>query len=165
MSKLEMIEGQCKKDGPCWIWQGAKDDRGRPQMHFNGKTAYVRRVVRALSDGADIERGMNVACTCGRTDCVSPECSVVATPKKRAVLAAKRGVFSRPDAIRKSVMTTRARSRITDEMVAAVRNFDGPAHKAAKLANISTTHAKNIRNGTARKDYSANPFLGLGARR
>ena len=164
MSKLALIEVQCVKEGKCWIWKGSKDDRGRPQMHFNGKTMYVRRVARILVDGCDIPEGMNVACECGKTDCVSPDCSVVATPTQRAQLAAKRGSFNRPDAIRKTVLTVRARSRITDEMVESVRVFDGPAHEAAKLANISTTHAKNIRNGTARKDYINNPFLGLGAR-
>lgn len=74
--------------------------------------------------------------------------------------AAARGVFNKPDAIRKSVLTVRARSRISDETVRAVREFQGSGRQAAAMAGISQTHAKNIRAGLARKDYS-NPFSSL----
>ena len=78
-------------------------------------------------------------------------------------MAAARGAFNRPDAILKSVLTTRARSRITDEVVQKVREFDGTGKQAAMAFGISESHAKNIKANRARKDYS-NPFSGLGAR-
>lgn len=161
--KLKIIKSRCKEDGECWIWTGATDDRGRPTMHYKGKTMAVRRVVRMLTDGKDIPTGMQVPCECGRTGCVSPECSSVTTPKQRAVMAASRGAFNRPDAMLKSMMTTRARSHITEEMVRRIRDADGPAWRVADAEGVSLSHAKSIRAHRARRDYSS-PFAGLGAR-
>ena len=132
-------------------------------MHYQGKTVSVRRVVRMLTDGQEIPAGMQVPCSCGHTGCVSPECSTVATPKKRAQMAAKRGAFNRPDALLKSVMTTRARSHITEDKVQRIRSAEGPAWKVAKAEEVSVSYAKAIRANRARRDYSS-PFAGLGAR-
>jgi hypothetical protein len=160
---LKMIKDRCTEDGECWLWTGAKDDRGRPTMHYKRKTVAVRRVVRMLTDRKDIPAGMQVPCSCGNTGCVSPVCSTVATPKERAQMAASRGVFNRPDAILKSVMTTRARSHITDDKVERIRSAEGPAWKVAEAEGISVSYAKEIRANRSRKDYR-NPFTGLGAR-
>jgi hypothetical protein len=163
MTKLEIIESLCEKDGPCWFWTGAMDDRGRPTMRFKGKTVAVRRVVRMLTDDKDIPPGMQVPCSCGHTSCVSPDCSSVATPKKRAQMAASRGAFNRPDALLKSTLTRRARSHITEDKIRRIRNAEGPSWKVAEAEGVSLSHTKNIRANRARKDYS-NPFAGLGAR-
>lgn len=160
---LKIIKSRCTEDGDCWMWNGAADDRGRPTMHYKGKTMAVRRVVRMLTDGQDIPAGMQVPCECGRTGCVSPECSTVTTPKKRAEMAARRGAFNRPDAALKSMMTIRARSKITDDMVQAARDFDGTCKQASEATGISLSHTKAIRSHRARRDYSS-PFAGLGAR-
>ena len=69
MSKLALIEVQCVKEGKCWIWKGSKDDRGRPQMHFNGKTMYVRRVARICGRPRSSLAGTSLASAGRQTAC------------------------------------------------------------------------------------------------
>ena len=92
--RLKLIQSRCTEDGPCWIWLGATDGHGRPQMRHEGRTTYVRRVVRALADGAPVPAKRVVASRCGNKGCVSPECSVVATHKQKAQFGAERGAYT-----------------------------------------------------------------------
>lgn len=61
----------------CWEWQGARNNQGYGQMHFEGKTASVHRVVFALSNGAIPDgEGYHGTCVLHRCDnrvCCNPE--------------------------------------------------------------------------------------------
>lgn len=155
---LAIIKSRCIEDGPCWIWKGATDGHGRPQMRYEKKTCYTRRVVRELVDGSPPPH--LVASKCGNKMCVSPECSVHANDRIRAKLAADRGAFNRPEKFLKGMMTKRAKSHISDELVQQIKNADGPCSRIALETNVSLSHVKAIRRGAARRDL-ANPFAGL----
>lgn len=157
---LEDIRTHCTEEGKCWLWNGGCDGHGRPQCRHGGKTAYVRRLVRELADGKPVPRHLETACACGRKLCVSPECSVATTPKRRAQMASQRGAFRNVNKAIKCALTKRAKSHISDELVKWIKDAPGTCRDIAHGAGISLSHIKAMRNGTARKDYS-NPFAGL----
>jgi len=160
---LSMILSRCDEVGNCWIWNGALDGHGRPQKRHNGKTVYVRRIVRELTDGREVPSDKVVAASCGCKRCVSPHCSVVATHRQMAMMAAKRGAYNNPAKLAKMVLSVRAKSRISEELVNQIRMADGPCSRIAAETKVSLSHVKAIRRLSARRPIS-NPFAGLGAR-
>lgn len=157
---LTDIKARCIEEGDCWIWQQGVDGHGRPQIRFNGKTSYTRRVARELADGKPVPESKRVPAECGNPLCVSPKCSLVASQKKVSRMASARGAFNNPSRILKMALTKRRQSEISDEIVKKVRSHPGPASAAALEAGISLSHAKAIRSGRSRKDYT-NPLQGL----
>lgn len=157
---LETIKDRCIEEGECWLWQGSLDGHGRPQKRHEGKTVYVRRLVRELADGEPVPRGLVVAAKCGQKLCVSPHCSVSATTKRKAQMAAKRGAYNNPSKAAKMTLMKRAASWITDELVQQIRMAPAPASRIAQETGVSLSHVKAIRRGTARRDFSS-PFAGL----
>ena len=161
--RLKVIHSRCIEDGPCWIWQGATDGHGRPQMRHEGRSAYVRRVVRVLVDGAAVPANRVVAARCGNKGCISPDCSIVATHKQKAKMGAERGSYTNIKKTIKAMVTKRAKSRYSDELVHQIRMAPPPATRISRETGVSLSHVKGIRRGAARRDLS-NPFAGLGAR-
>jgi hypothetical protein len=158
---LDKIKARCVEVGDCWVWQGAHDGKGRPVCVHMGKRISVRRLAKQLDEGREIQRHLVAACKCGDEKCVSPICSVITTVKKAHQMAAERGAYTNAARDRKMAMTKRAMSPYGAEAIAIVK--DAPsASEAARRTGMSPSHAKAIRRGTARQDYSS-PFAGLGA--
>jgi hypothetical protein len=160
---LALILSRCDEVGECWIWNGALDGHGRPQKRHEGKTVYVRRLVRALTDGQAVASDKVVPASCGCKLCVSPACSRTTTTKQKAQMAAKRGAYSNPAKIAKMMLQKRAASHISDELVAMIRAADGPCTRISAETKVSLSHVKAIRRGAARREMNS-PFSGLGAR-
>lgn len=160
---LKQILSNCTEEGKCWLWNGGLDGHGRPQKRHNGKTVYVRRVVRELADGEPVPANLVVPASCGHKLCVSPDCSSRATHKTKAVMAAKRGAYNNAAKTAKQTAAKRAKSWITDELVEQIRIAPGPASRIAEETKVSVSHVKAIRRGDARRPL-ASPFAGLGAR-
>jgi hypothetical protein len=163
MNLLLKIKMRCDLSGDCWLWQQGCSGAGMPIIGVNGKARAVRRVVYAEAHG-QIPEGKKISPRCGHKKCVSPECLQAVTQKQAIQSAAKRGVYSGMAKIIRSAMSARARSHITEEVVERIRAAEGPTHLVAAETGVSLSHAKAIRSGTARKEYVANPFAGLGAR-
>lgn len=160
---LNLILSRCDEEGQCWVWKGGLDGHGRPQKRHNGKTVYVRRLVRELADGEPVPAHLVVPASCGNKLCVSPECSSRATHKKKAAMAVKRGSYNNAAKTATMVASKRAKSWITDDMVEHIRMAPGPASRIAEETRVSVSHVKAIRRGDARRPL-ASPFSGLGAR-
>ncbi len=157
---LRLIHSRCIEEGDCWLWEGALDGHGRPQKRHEGKTVYVRRLVRELADGAKVPANRVVASGCGHPLCVSPACSCVATHKERARMAADRGAYNSIAKTVKTMLTKRAASWISDELVQQIRMAPPPASRIAAETRVSLSYVKAIRRGAARRDISS-PFAGL----
>lgn len=152
------LHSRCIEEGDCWIWQGATDGHGKPQVRHHGATMYVRRLVRELADGRKIPTGKVVACKCGTAKCVAPAHMVITNHQGRADLAKARGAYLGISRQVKMANTKRAQSHITEQVVQAIRNADS-SRQAASQFGVSLSHCKAIRRGTAR--VGANPFAGL----
>jgi len=58
-------------DNDCWLWLGAKNNKGYGQFRVNGKMELAHRVSWTLNSGK-IPRGLNVLHKCDVCACVNP---------------------------------------------------------------------------------------------
>lgn len=58
--------------GPCWVWTGCQDDRGRGQISAPGGKVRVHRLAWTLCNG-EIPGGSSVLHRCDNPRCVNPE--------------------------------------------------------------------------------------------
>lgn len=73
---LRYVEPRIKREGMCWLWQGATNDRGEPVIaYYNLKshrrnTRLVKWIIAELF--WVMKRGMEVIHHCGTTICLNP---------------------------------------------------------------------------------------------
>jgi hypothetical protein len=159
---LERIYSRCIEDGDCLIWQGAVTESGMPFMAHGGKVkAMVRRVLYVELHGS-IPEGRLITPTCGHKRCLAEHHLQALTPKRSKEIAVRKGAYKNPARHRKAVLTMRAKSHITEEIVQAIRN--APTSRAAhEQTGASLPYCYAIRDGVRRADM-ASPFAGLGSR-
>lgn len=155
---IKKVHDRCIEEGDCWIWQGAVAGRSKKPCVNWGGTKYVSRVVYEAGHGP-IPGDMVVSNRCHNVLCVSPTCQIMITNQRSRERAAARGAYNNPARIRKLALAKRAKSWITDEMVAQIRAAD-TGTIAHKETGVSLGHVKAIRRGTARVDY-ASPFSAM----
>lgn len=157
------IRARCVTEGKCLIWQGGTDGHGVPRCNHGGKQVNTRRLMRSLVDGKAVPSDLCVTCECGNKRCVSDACSFIATLSERAFLASARGAYSRPDAVIRSTLARRARSKFSEAVVSEIRVAEGTSLEISKRYGMSQSHVKAIRRGQHRAPLGS-PFAGLGAR-
>jgi len=69
------------RTGECWLWTGAKNDRGYGYFKAAGRNAKAHRVSYQISKGA-IPDGINIDHICHNTSCVRPDHLRLATQKQ-----------------------------------------------------------------------------------
>jgi hypothetical protein len=159
---LERIRSKCEEAGNCWLWRGSMNGNGRtPCVWYQGKTQNVRKVVYILKHGK-VRADRVVSPGCGHFLCVSPHCVKQCTISEARQIASKaRNCYANPAKIAKVAMARRAKSNISDETVERIRASADSTRKLARETGISRSHIRAIKNGTARIDYTGNPFAGL----
>ena len=87
---VERLQARTKREGDCWIWQGAQEDQ-RPRVWIGDKTFSVRRLLYAELVGP-VPDDSRMKSTCGNPQCVNPHhCRTEPPGKKREIeRAAKR---------------------------------------------------------------------------
>lgn len=78
-----------KGDG-CWVWAGAKDDRGYASLGVAGRTDRGHRVSWKLAYG-DIPQGLWVLHRCDNPPCVRPDHLFLGTARDNSVDMARKG--------------------------------------------------------------------------
>lgn len=158
---IEEIRARCQEgEGDCWIWQGACDGHGRPQIRHGGKAMPVRRVVAGLRQGKEVAPYLVVAAKCQNLMCVSPDCAHITTTRGAAKMAAERGAYHSPAKTAKMAATKRAKSRISESLIEEIRASQESCYVLAARIGVSASHIKMIRRFQARRP-SNNPFAGL----
>ena len=69
---IETLFKKVKKDGDCFVWTGAKNDKGYGQIAHKGKIIYVHRYSYELFNGIKIPRGKIVLHSCDNPACIHP---------------------------------------------------------------------------------------------
>ena len=154
---LHKIRSRCTEDAGCLIWPGAVSKNGLPQVHYKGKTRYVRKLIKELTTG--VPEDHVVIAVCETPKCVAEDCLKSMTLKQSRQLGAQNGVYSNPTRHMKTAATKRAKSKYSDENIEAIRSAESISH-AIELTGVSQSYCKSIRQGVARKDL-VNPFSGL----
>lgn len=153
------VRAKIIEEGDCWIWQGRTNQDAMPRMDWNGRRDQMVRRVIVQDSGKAIPKGMVVSPGCGNRLCVCPQHMKVVTVREARGMAAKTGAYRNANRSLKAAMTLRARSRITEDIVAQIKAAPS-SPEAARLAGVSVSYAWAIRAGLNRRDLS-NPFAGL----
>jgi hypothetical protein len=158
---VEDIQGRCIEEGDCLIWQG-RTKQGMPVFCPNGSTVSARKALYEAIRGP-VPAGKLVSATCGHPQCMARAHIAALTPLQSKALAVKRGAYQNPARVRKAAATVRAKSRYPDEVIAQIREAESP-QEASRMTGVNLAYAYAIRAGVARREYTNNPFSGLGAR-
>lgn len=157
---IERILKSVEEVGECWEWQGCLQSRSPvPTMRFQNKVKPVRRFI-AEAMGKDM-RGKVATYKCGNELCVHPDHVEVITRQKLQKRVAKAAQYhSNPVRLKKLSDRARQRSKLTPEIVEAVRTAEGTQRQVAARFGITQATVSAIRLGKTWRDYT-NPFTAL----
>jgi hypothetical protein len=156
------IEQRCTEDGDCLLWNGATSENGMPRLYlgkYRGVSA--RRVLYEARRGS-LAADRLVSPTCGHKACMARAHLQALTVIDSRAIAARRGAYKSMARVIKRTLTLRAKSHITEQVVASIRDAES-AMEAHAQTGVSLPHCYQIRNGKSRGDL-VSPFAGLGAR-
>lgn len=156
------IELNTRESGDCLIWTGPVIQGGAPVVTVDRKKLYVKRHYLQLT-GMVLGKKLATS-SCANQLCVNHDHLVALTKTQLAKRTAASGAWSTPAIKARVAQGLRARSKLSQESVLAIRTSDEPVKVLAARHDISEAYAYMIRRGDWRRDYSATPFSGLGSR-
>lgn len=162
---LERIRGRCKVEDGCWIWTGAVStsrNHKKPVMNVNDKTVAVRRIV-AQEIGLDVSV-KRASLNCGNHLCVSPYC-VVSRSQKEVAQRCSDNLQHQKRPSRNVKQRDNKAKKMSIEIAREIRASELSTADLAAAHGISLSHVCNIRRHACWKEYTGNPFAGLGARK
>lgn len=158
----DFIEARSKPgDGDCVVWTGSVDSYGCPIMRKPGsrKLRQVRRI--KLEEAGKRIDGLFATVKCDNPLCICDDHIIAMTRKQIQRRSSKQGKFARSPAQRqKMAEIRRAASKITPEIVDAIRVCGLTTKAAGKTYGISQSSAAQIMAYKSWKTYSG-PFAGL----
>jgi len=159
----EIIRRHIIEEGDCWVWTGALQPCGSvPTMKYQGKTGSVRRFI-MLDQGFRLCKRW-ATYSCGNPMCVNPEHTICAERKTVQLrTAAEQKHQSHPVRIKRLTDSLRKHAKLTAELAMWVRESDTPNVEIAWCLGVNKTTIGAIKRNKIWKDYTPNPFAGLGA--
>ena len=154
--RLSDLLARTTEVGNCLFWQGYSDKGLFPRWPITGKPRPARRVVYEAMHGP-LPTRLQVSARCKNPLCVHPDCLYAQTRSNS--LKGKR--VSRSHAANLAA-SRRKHSRLTMEMVRAIRSSDLTNKEAGDLYGLHRNYVARIRRNEAWVDF-ASPFAGLGA--
>lgn len=153
------IACKCIEEGNCLIYQTT--DTGL-RIQFAGKVMPVRKAVLIAADAPVIE-DVFFGTSCMTKNCVAQDHIRQRTPTQKAQFFAKRGAYSGILKTAKMAATKRAKSKLDDDKVAAIRASDKSSRALSNEYGVAASYITSIKAGNLWKSYGG-PFSGLGAR-
>ncbi len=153
---IEDLRDRCWVDDitGCWHWKGGQPGRA-PCLRLpdlDGRTTSIGAAICYLSTGSLPKRGQVWHVKCGSRFCANPEHRKCGT-RRTQMLAAK--YVPTPLTIAKISATKRQASGLTDEIVAGIREAEGPLSEIAARFGVSISHASRIRRLEQRRPVAA----------
>lgn len=164
MFLAEKLEQHCEEQGDCMVWSGPMVQRKFPVLNVERKKLYVKRHAMELM-GRRLGKQV-VTSSCDNQACVNPDHLVVVTKAKMVemTVAAHGGTLNTPASKAKIAASLRAKSPLSQEEISDIRNSNDSVRTIANRHDISMAYVYMLQRGLWRRDYSATPFTGLGAR-
>lgn len=157
---MSVIRSRCVEDGDCLIYQ-----RGRgklPYVTIDRKKVNIRKLVVLAAGGRVIEGGFFGSC-CETPRCIAEGHIRQRNRKQHGQHFGALGVYSATGKVARMAATKRAKSKLDDEKVAAIRASDKSSMALSKEYGVAASYITSIKAGKLWKNYSS-PFAGLGAR-
>ena len=150
--------------GDCWEWQLCCEGKTPVMKPPKSRTmAPVRRVI-LMAKGVKVE-GKDSAASCGNPKCVNPDHAVAWSRSKTMKRTAKNTRYAQAIARNAQISRSkRAKSKLNEEIVRQIRADPCTQREASIKYEISQHTVWAIRTHRTWKEYSNNPFNGLGAR-
>lgn len=154
---LGWLQARVREDDEgCWIWTGCMSKAGQPQATINYQHFLVRRAVWQAAHNRVLLPTTWVGVKCGKHGCTHPDC-LVARGRAEALRGHHMTVAHKATIAR----VKRAKSAITDEMIAEIMTSNEPDKVIAERLGVCASYPSKVRQGRLRRQYSS-PFAGLG---
>lgn len=147
-------------DEDCWPWAGSLV-QGAPCLSWKSKKLYAKRVMWAIDRKKPVPANLCVVNSCDDPMCINPRHLKVATKQQVIQATAKTGKLNPPGFAAKIAAMKRAKSKLSDEAVAAIKTGTDHPKDAAAKHGCSVAYVYMLRRNLWRNDYRANPFSGL----
>lgn len=157
---MAAIAACCDDEGDCLIWVAGSAKV--PHLCLDGVKVNVRALVLYANGVARIS-GALLGCSCGNRKCVAPDHIRQRTHLQHAQYFGGRGVYSGPAKTAKMAATKRAKSKLDDEKVAAIRASNKSSKALGAEYGVAASYITSIKAGHLWRDYTS-PFAGLGGR-
>lgn len=154
---MDWLLARCRQEGECLVWlpntccNGGRD----PRSSIGGVRFVVRRAVWAMKTGEALGPGMYPSQSCDTQRCVCPK-HIIARHRSELLAGFKRDAATRL----RMALARRARSPISDEVVAAIRLDTRTEREIAAEHGISAATVGTYRRMERRVDIST-PWSGL----
>lgn len=164
LETIESIHARCTEVGDCWEWNGCTNKHGHPSVRHDGKSWLVRRLVVLLTKG-QVKSNLRAVTKCENKLCVNPAHIVLKTHRQIMIRQGELGKLSDIKRIAKIAATKRAKyAKITMDDARAIRASTETIEQASKRYNLHPSKIHSIRTHKCWREFSGNPFVGLGAR-
>lgn len=161
LTTLDMIKARCIECGDCWEWQGGLIGGGHPQVRYKGQCGSARRAVYELSGGRLYQKSFIVT-TCENRLCLNPahlkQMTQAQYMQKLGALGVQGGLVRTANVARGKQAQA---GKITMADARQIRQSDEPVKSLAERYGLSPERIYRIRKGTAWREYTNNPFIGL----
>lgn len=150
--------------GDCWEWKLCCEGK-TPVMKPPKKRTMVpvRRMI-LIAKGVKVE-GKDAVCTCGNDKCVNPDHAAAWSRSRTLKRTAAKTRYTQAIARNAQISRSkRAHSKLNEDIVRQIRSDPCTQREAAEKFKISQHTVWAIRTHRTWKEYSNNPFNGLGAR-
>lgn len=143
----------------CWNWAGARNDSGTPVLWFPElrKRISIGIALCVLTTGERPAKGKMWLPVCRNQCCGNPEHRKPGTAKQRSSKAKKS-----PAHTAKMTAAVRRRSKVTEEIVAAIRASDRTLAEESAIHGISASQAGRIRRWDNWRPVCVNSVFNLG---
>lgn len=148
------------EEGDCLIWPNGSAKV--PHLSVMREKINIRKLW-LIAEGREVLPGRMFGCSCGGDKCVALDHIRQRDRKEHGRYFGKLGVYSGPAKTAKMAATKRAKSKLDDEKVAAIRASTKSAMALSAEYGVAPSYITSIRAGLLWKNY-ASPFAGLGAR-
>ena len=162
MTRLaDYVSARAVADGDCLRWVGTTYN-GHPGGTVGGKKVLIRRALYEATHGP-IPKGRILRCVCETPLCVV--CVKLTTYRAVALECGARGLMSGQVRSARIAAAKRAgrQAKITQDNARAIRQSDDPLSVWSARLNICASTVSKIRRGTLRRDFTGDPWQGLGA--
>ena len=142
MTLAAAIFSRSQQEGECLVWTGARNSAGYGQIHWEGRTVYVHRLVYETQFGP-IPDGLYVCHRCDNPPCFAPDHLFLGTNADNQRDASAKGRKPRGEA--------HGGHRLTDVQVEAIRSSRDNQRETAERLGVSQSLVSRIRAGKRRR--------------
>lgn len=156
---------ECESCGGMWHFKAEKRHGFAIQINVGGRVMAVRKAAWiAFFPKRQVIDGMRITSRCENPNCINPKLLAQVQPGTLLAKHYKDGIRSKAQASAHLVRYVRAKAKLDDKDVVAIRMDDRKGTEAAHEWGITPEHYNAIQRGTSRMAKMSNPFAGLGAR-